>query len=133
MTGLLARWPAACATVLAGLLCAAVAGAVSGVPGLLAAVIGTFVVLGFFSSGIVPLLVVRGTDDRAKGLATGILLLNYTLRLAVAVVLLRVGSTVGGVDRRWLGGSIIVGALVWTGAQVVRGLRYPGAPGDPQA
>lgn len=122
---MISRYPAAFATLLAGLLCTAVAAAVDGQPGLLAAVVGTFVVLGFFSSGIVPLLVVRGEDDRAKGLATGILLLTYTFRLAVAVAVLRLGATAGGLDRRWLGASIIVGAFVWTTAQVVRGVRQP--------
>ena len=119
------RYPAAAATLLAGLLCAAVAAVVAGQPGMVAAVVGTFVVLGFFASGIVPLLVVRGEDDRAKGLATGILLLTYTFRLAVAVAVLRVGDAAGGLDGRWLGISIIVGAVVWTTAQAVVGLRAP--------
>ncbi|MCA1711442.1 MAG: hypothetical protein LC789_07315 [Actinobacteria bacterium] len=122
---MIARYPAAFATLVAGLLCAAIAAAVDGAPGLVSVIVGTFVVLGFFASGIVPLLVVRGEDDRAKGLATGLLLLTYTFRLAVAVAVLRVGVLAGGLDRRWLGASIIVGAVVWTGAQVVRSVRTP--------
>jgi hypothetical protein len=121
----IARYPAATATLVAGAVCAAAAAVATGRAGLLAAAVGAFVVLGFFGSGIVPLLLVRGEDDRAKGLATGFLLLTYTFRLAAAVALLRVGATVGGLDRRWLGVSIITCALVWVAAQVVRSVRVP--------
>jgi ATP synthase protein I len=109
-------------TLLVGAVCALVAGLLVGGRGVLAAAVGAVVVLGFFGSGIVPLLVVRGEDEGSKGLATGILLLTYTLRLALAVAVLRVGSTTDLVDRRWLGLSVIACALAWTTAQVIRGV-----------
>lgn len=125
MTG---RWLAPGLTLLAGAVCALVAGLLVGGRGVLAAVVGAVVVLAFFGSGIVPLLVVRGEDESSKGLATGILLLTYTLRLALAVAVLRVGSRTHVVDRRSLGLSVIACALAWTAAQVIRGIRkpYPG-------
>ena len=118
-------WGAAGATALAGAAVAVAAGVAAGGGGALAALLGCVVVLGFFGSGIVPLLLVRAGDESSKGLATGILLLTYTLRLALAVAVLRVGSEVEALDRRWLGLSVIACALAWTGAQVVRGIRRP--------
>jgi len=112
-------------TAVAGVLCAGVAGLVAGWSGALSALAGTLVVLGFFATGIVPLLVVRGSDEASKGLATGILLLTYTLRLAVAVLALRLGSSVPGLDRRWLGLAVIACALVWPAGQLVAGTRRP--------
>jgi ATP synthase protein I len=121
------RWVAAAATVVAGLACAVAGFVAEGGSGALSALLGAVVVLGFFGSGIVPLLVVRGDDESSKGLATGILLLTYTLRLAVAVAVLRLGSAADSLDQRWLGLSVIACALAWTGGQVVRTLR----DGDP--
>lgn len=121
MTG---RWLAPGLTLLTGAACALVAGLLVGGRGVLAAVVGAVVVLGFFGSGIVPLLVVRGEDEGSKGLATGILLLTYTLRLAVAVAVLRVGSRTEVVDRKALGLSVIACALAWTAAQVIRSIRH---------
>ena len=121
------RWGAAAATLLAGAACAVAAGVAEGGSGALSALLGAVVVLGFFGSGIVPLLVVRGDDESSKGLATGILVLTFTLRLAVAVAVLRVGSATDALDQRWLGLSVIACALAWTGGQVVRTFRG----GDP--
>lgn len=121
MTG---RWLAPGLTVLTGAGCALVAGLLVGGRGVLAAAVGALVVLGFFGSGIVPLLLVRGEDEGSKGLATGILLLTYTLRLAVAVAVLRVGATTDLVDRRALGLSVIGCALAWTTGQVIRGVQH---------
>ena len=119
------RWASAAATGIAGVVCAGIAGVAAGPAGALSSLAGTAVVLGFFATGIVPLLVVRGSDEASKGLATGILLLTYTLRLAVAVAILRVGATVEGLDRRWLGLAVIAGALVWPGVQVIVATRMP--------
>lgn len=120
MSRLTQRWGAPAATVLAGAACAIGAGVTEGGSGALSAALGALVVLGFFGSGIVPLLVVRGDDESSKGLATGILLLTYTLRLAVAVAVLRIGAATEALDQRWLGLSVIACALAWTGGQVVR-------------
>jgi ATP synthase protein I len=121
------RWGAPAATLGAGAACAVAGGLAEGGSGALSAALGAVVVLGFFGSGIVPLLVVRGDDESSKGLATGILLLTYTLRLAVAVAVLRLGSAADALDQRWLGLSVIACALAWTGGQVVRAMHG----GDP--
>ena len=114
------------ATLTAGLACAVVAGLAVGREGLLGAAIGTALVLGFLWSGIVPLLVVRGdAAASAKGLATGILLLSYTLRLALALVVLKLAGGSDALSQRALGITVIVTAAVWTLAQLVRGLRHP--------
>jgi hypothetical protein len=116
-------WLPAAVTLGAGVVVAVLAAAAEGLSGALSALLGALVVLGFFLTGIVPLLVVRGSDDSSKGLATGILLITYTFRLAVAVAVLRVGSETSALDRRWLGVAVIACALAWTSAQVVRGVR----------
>lgn len=118
-----ARWSVPAATAGVGAAVAIAGGIAAGASGALSALLGLLVVLGFFATGIVPLLLVRGEDESSKGLATGILLLTYTLRLAVAVAVLRVGAAAHGLDRRWLGLSVIACALAWTGGQVVRGVR----------
>ena len=118
-------WGAAAGTAIVGVAVAVAAGIAEGRGGALAALLGCLVVLAFFGSGIVPLLLVRAGDESSKGLATGILLLTYTLRLALAVAVLRVGAEVESLDRRWLGLSVIACALAWTAAQVVRGVRRP--------
>ena len=120
MTG---PWLPAALTLAAGAACALLAGLAAGMSGALSALLGAVVVLGFFASGIVPLLLVREEDARSKGLATGLLLLTYTFRIAVAVAVLRVGSQAESLDQRWLGLSVIACALAWTAAQVVRGVR----------
>ena len=117
------RWLPAALTVAAGVVCAVLGGLAEGTSGALSALLGAVVVLGFFASGIVPLLLVREEDARSKGLATGLLLLTYTFRIAVAVAVLRVGSRAESLDQRWVGISVIACALAWTGAQVVRSVR----------
>ena len=125
------RWAAPGATLAVGAAVCVAGGIAAGVSGAVSALLGLLVVLGFFLTGIVPLLLVRGEDESSKGLATGILLLTYTLRLAVAVAVLRVGAAADGLDRRWLGLSVIACALAWTGGQVVRGVRREDDTRDP--
>lgn len=110
-------------TAVVGALCAIPAGVAEGGRGVLSALLGTAVVLAFFWTGIVPILLAR--DETSKGLATGVLLLTYTLRLAVAVAVLRVAGRSDALSQRWVGLTVIGCALAWTVAQVVRGLRTP--------
>ena len=117
------RWLPAALTAAAGAVCAVLGGLAEGTSGALSALLGAVVVLAFFASGIVPLLLVREEDARSKGLATGLLLLTYTFRIAVAVAVLRVGSRTEVLDQRWVGFSVIACALAWTAAQVVRNVR----------
>jgi hypothetical protein len=79
-------------------------------------------VVGFFWSGTIP---VRLTDGARLGPAAGlaVLLLTYTLRLALVLVALRLLSRAEIVDRRWLGGTIIACALTWTAMHVGTAVR----------
>lgn len=104
-------------TLLAGAVCTAVAGAQLGSRGVVSALLGTGVVVLFFWSGVLPILLSRGQEEKAA-LGLAVLLVNYTLRLALAVVLLRVADGAGQVHARTLGLTIIVCTVVWTGTQV---------------
>jgi hypothetical protein len=56
-------------------------------------------------------------------------MLTYLLQVAVLGLVLvglsRSGATEHDVDVRWLGGTVIVGALAWSAALVVDALRRP--------
>ena len=99
------RWTAAwapSAALVAGLVVAAVGAADAGPRGAGSALLGTALVIGFLATGVVPLFLVRGQESSAA-LGAGVLLLNYTLRLAVAVLVLRVASRSEAVEPRWTG------------------------------
>jgi ATP synthase protein I len=106
---LAARW----VTIAVGALCVAVAWLFAGPAGAGAAALATILVVGFFWSGAIPVLL----SDRARlgpGAGLAVLLLTYTLRLAVVLLLLRLLSRADIVDERWLGVTIIACALIWT-------------------
>lgn len=114
----LARWRAAwapAAATVAGLVVAALATA-DGTSGVLSALLGTALVVGFLATGVVPLFLVRGQESSAA-LGAGVLLLNYTLRLAVAVAVLRVAGRSEVVEPRWTAYAVIAGALAWAAGQ----------------
>jgi hypothetical protein len=108
-----ARW----STVTIGALCSIVAWFAVGADGAVSAVIATVIVVGFFWSGTIPVVL---TDRARLGPAGGlaVLLLTYTLRLAVVLLVLRLLSRAEIVDRGWLGGTIIACALTWTAVHV---------------
>ena len=110
------RW----ATTAVGAVCSIVAWLAVGSEGAASAAIGTVIVVGFFWTGIIP---VSLTDGARLGAGAGlaVLLLTYTLRLAVVLLLLRLLSRADVVDRRSLGVTIITCALTWTAVQI--GLR----------
>lgn len=111
-------------TLAVGLACAVVAGLRAGWPGVVSALLATTVVALFFWSGVVPILLSRGQEDRAAmGLA--VLLVNYTLRLALALLFLRAAARADLVDPRVLGVTIIFTTLTWTGTQVALLGRVP--------
>lgn len=114
-------------TLAAGLACAVVAGTADGRRGWVSALLGTAVVALFFASGALPLLLVRGQEERAA-LGLGILLLNYSTRLALTVLLLRAAARASLVDVRALGLTVIACTLAWSAAQVALLLR-PAASG----
>lgn len=93
--------------------------------GALSTALGVALVVGFLGSGIVPLLLVRGLEGSAA-LGLGVLLLNYTTRLAVAVVVLTLVDRSGNLEPRWTGLAVIAGALAWSAGQAAAVLG-PGA------
>lgn len=116
------RWWAPVAATAAGLVVATVAAGQDGSRGLWSALLGTGLVVGFLASGLLPLLLVRGQEGSAS-LGAGVLLLNYTFRLAVAVAVLRVAGRSEHVEPRWTAFAVIAAALVWAGAQAAAVLR----------
>jgi ATP synthase protein I len=117
-----ARW----ATVVVGATCSMVAWFVVGADGFASAAIGTVIVVGFFWSGTIPVVL---TDSARLGAGAGLalLLLTYTLRLAVVLLLLRLLSRADFVDRGWLGGTVIACALTWTAVHIAAAIRGRGA------
>jgi ATP synthase protein I len=114
------RWWAPGAGAAAGLVVAAVAASDVGLRGAGSAALGTALVLLFLGSGLLPLLLIRGQESSdAVGFGVGVLLLNYTLRLAVALVVLQVASRSESVEPAWTAYAVIATALVWTTAQAV--------------
>ena len=111
------------ATLVAGLGCAAVGGVQAGGRGAVSALLATAVVIGFLWSGAVPLLLARTSGG---ALTLLLLLLNYALRLLVALAVLRLAARAGWVLPPVLGLTVVVCALTWTGAQVVLLLRSEG-------
>lgn len=119
------RWAAAWApgaALGAGLVVAGFGAAEDGGRGLLSALLGTALVVGFLATGVVPLFLVRGQES-SKALGAGVLLLNYTFRLAVAIAVLRVASRSDDVEPRWTGLAVIAGALAWAAGQAAAVLR----------
>ena len=103
-------------TLAAGLLSAAV-GATVGVAGApLGALIAAVLVVGFFWTGIVPLLLFGGGPRAGFGLV--VLLLTYVTRLLVLLVLLALVAGTDVADIQWLSVTVIVCTLVWVGTQV---------------
>lgn len=119
------RWSAAWApgaAAAAGLVAAVFGAADAGGRGVVSALLGTALVVGFLATGVVPLFLVRG-QEASKALGAGVLLLNYTFRLAVAIAVLRVASGSDAVEPRWTGLAVIAGALAWAAGQAAAVLR----------
>jgi hypothetical protein len=96
----------------------ALAGAVSSVGGAaLGALLGAGLVLCFFWTGAVPLLLVGGDTSRA-GIGLVMLLLTYLLRLFAVFGVLALAAGTDAVDTRWTALTVIACALAWVTAQV---------------
>ncbi|QIK67113.1 hypothetical protein G7072_12845 [Nocardioides sp. HDW12B] len=91
---------------------------------------GALLVVSFFTFGAFSVNLVATVAPRASMLFA---LMTYTLQvLLLAVVLVAVNRSdvaPGTFDARWLGGTVIVGTLVWMGALLVGTLRA-GTPGE---
>ena len=106
------------ATLVVGLLSSVVGWLASGTDGLLSGLLATVLVVAFFWSGLIPFQVIRGLESRA-GIGLGVLLLTYTLRLALVLLVLRMAGRADVIDGRWLGVTVIGCALTWTAVHVV--------------
>ena len=102
----------------------AVAGAVSAAVGVAAerdgsapaAALAVVVVLAFFWTGALPLLLVGGKLSLA-GVGFLVLMMTYTLRLVGLVLVMSLAARSGAVDVRWLAGTLIACVLVWVISQ----------------
>jgi ATP synthase protein I len=106
------------ATLAVGGASALVAWAGVGIEGLLGGVIATLLVVVFFASGSVP-LVLAGQAGLRAGAGVALLLLTYVLRLVLALAVLVVAASSDRVDPAALGVTLIVCALTWSGLQVL--------------
>lgn len=96
----------------AGAVCAGSAFLAAGTSGLIGAAIGSALVVAFLSTGPIPILL-AGSGGVTAGMGAAVLLLTYTLRLALALVALVLLSQADVADQRWLGISVVVTALTW--------------------
>ena len=94
-----------------GLVCTLVAGLTSGGLGVLSATLAVAVVLAFLWIGQLP--VAQAARGR-KRLGAALLILGYTVRVAVVVLALQLFFTSPTVDRRVFGVSVVLCALAWT-------------------
>lgn len=108
-------------TLIAGVACAAVAATVVGRGGVLAALVGVGLVLGFLLVGQIPVAQVA-SGRRVLGVA--LLVSLYTTRALLLVLAWRALSVSDTVDRRTLGLTIVVCALAWTGGTVWSAVRW---------
>jgi ATP synthase protein I len=95
----------------------AFAGLAHGAPQAWGVVTGAVVVAMVFTFGMT---VTHAVAARSPALSLLVALLTYVLQLVLLVVLLtaieRSGALEAALDRTWVGGTIIVGTLVWSGA-----------------
>ena len=118
--------PGLATTFLIGLTASGLALATGGRPELVGALVGTAVVAGFFVFGMLNTAIAAAFAPRA---ALVVALLTYTMQVGalglLLVALSRSDSTADALDVRWLGGTVIAGALGWTLALVLDTLRTP--------
>lgn len=100
-------------TVAAGVASSGVALALTGASGAASAAAATVVVVGFLWTGTLPVrLVAWGTP----AMSAAILLLTYTLRLALAVAVIRGLGAVTELSPSTVGITVVGCALVWSAA-----------------
>lgn len=103
---------AACATAV---LLPAVSAALGGTEALAGSLIGLVLVGVFFLGGRIP---VRFADRVPKGVAFAVLGLNYVVRILLLLVALTALANAPWIDPRYVGGTVILGALVWSVLQI---------------
>ena len=121
--------PGLVVTLLVGVTACGLALATAGREGLVGALAGTAVVAGFFVFGMLNAALAAAFAPRA---ALVVALLTYTVQVVALGLLLvavaRSASAQEAMDVRWLGGTVIAGALGWSAALVVDAVRTPLAP-----
>ena len=135
---LAAARPALLLTLAAGAGCAVAAAVVAGSGGLWAAVAATALVIAFFASGALPVVLARHLPPNGMA-GAGVLIVTYSLRLALIFIVLGVLTTADGVDTRWLGLTLMACALAYTLTYAVTMFREnaqrggsPAATGGPE-
>jgi hypothetical protein len=108
-------------TFLAGVVSAVVAAVTVGTSGLLAAAVAVGLVLGFLLVGQLP--VAQAARGR-RGTGAALLLLLYSLRIAILLISFRIFYASDDLDRDVLGLSIIVCAAGWTAGTVWSALHW---------
>lgn len=101
------RW-----TLAAGAVLVAVAWIVAGGGSAASAAVGAVIVVLFLSSGVVALRLF-GREDVPGGMGLIVFLLAFALRLLVVLFAVALIIRFDWVDGQWLGGSIVLCALVW--------------------
>jgi hypothetical protein len=104
------RW-----TLGAGAVLVAAAWFLTGGGGAASAAVGGVIVVLFLSSGVVALRLF-GREDVPGGMGLVVFLLAFALRLLVVLFAVALIIRFDWVDAQWLGGSIVVCALVWIAA-----------------
>jgi len=104
-----------------GLVAVLVAAVTSGRAGVLGALLGTVLVLGYLLVGQSP---ISAAARGGQGAGTALLILLYTLRLMVLIILFRAFSVSDAVDGTALGLTMIACGLVWTAGVVWSAMRW---------
>ena len=99
-------------TLAAGVLSAGLGLAIERDGAVAGALIAAVLVILFFWTGALPLLLVGG-DLSMAGIGFVILMMTYALRLVGLAVALALAARSDAVDERWLALTLIVCALVW--------------------
>lgn len=117
-------------TLVVGGLATVTAGLARGGEGVVGALVGMVLVLGFLLAGQLPLgLVARGRSR----LGTALLVLVYTVRLMILLLAFRLFSVAEDVDRTVLGLTVIACALAWTMGAVWSALLWRPLVVEPDA
>jgi hypothetical protein len=115
--------PATLTALAVGAVCVVAGSVVSGLAGLGAALLGVVLVLGFLFVGQLP--VAQAARGRG-GLGAMLLLLGYSLRVLLLLMVFVAVTQAGAPDREVLGGTVIVVALGWTAGTVWTWLHWRG-------
>ena len=115
--------PATLTALAVGAVCVVVGSVVSGTDGLWAALLGVGLVLGFLFVGQLP--VAQAARGRG-GLGALLLLLGYSLRVLLLLMVFAVVTQAEEPDRQVLGVTVIAVALGWTAGTVWTWLHWRG-------